>query len=304
MGLNKFNQWGSGSSGNTVVYSPKITPVTNLLYGGTTILSSLPVVRSGVNNKVFEATADTAISLLSYTSLGVQSTVATLTFTTYLASSNAVAYHLNSTDTCLYILLKAGSSFQLIKINDTTGSVTSIGSSFTPTTVANWPSSGNSRGSGFEIDTVSGHLKVVYNGFVHLINKSTGAMVSQDVAVTLGAYLASSVYYVTQDGTTGLSSVGQGFGIDPAYRSTLTLVSSSYGVLPFKILPHSHSGLTLPIQSLSSINSIFSLIDNDKVCLSYVFSSGGSSSSPPIIYSRAEFDKFLKSCVAYSSGTI
>lgn len=304
MGLNKFNQWGNGSTGSTILYTPKITPVTNLLYGGTTKISSIPVIRSGVNNKVFEATADTAITLLSFSSLGVESTVATITFTTYLASSKVICYHLNSTDTCLYVLLSTGSSFQVIKINDTTGAVTPIGSSFTPTTLANWPSNGNSRGSGFEVDTVSGHLKVVYNGFTHLINKTTGAIVSQDTAVTLGSYLATSVYYVTQDGSVGLSSVGQGFGIDTAYRSTLTLVSSSYGILPFRILPHSQSGLTLPVQNLSSINSVFSLIDNDKVCLSYVFSSGGSSSSPPIIYTRSEFDKFLKSSANYSSGVI
>lgn len=304
MGLATFRQGSSNSSGGTVLYVPKISPVTNLLYGGVGKLSALPVVRSGVNNKVFYSLDDISISLLSYSSLGAESTVASITFTTYLTSSNVVAYHLNSANTCLYVLLYESPQYRVIKIDDTTGVVTTIGSAFTPTTAANWPQTSNGRGAGFEVDTVSGHLKVTYNGFTHLINKSTGAIVSQDTAFTLGSFLAKDVFYVTQDGSVGLTNQGQGVSVDPAYRSTFTLISASYGILPYKVVPHAQAGLTLPIQSLSAMNSVFSLIDNDKVCLSHIFQSGGSSTSSQIIYSRTEFDKYLKSCVAFSSGTL
>lgn len=304
MGLVVFRQSSSDSAGGLLLYSPKITPVINLLYGGVSKISAIPVIRSGVNNKVFYSGADTDISLLTYSSAGAESTVASISFTTYLASSNVVAYHLNSADTCLYVLLYESPSYQIIKIDDTTGVVTSIGTPFTPTTAANWPLTGNARGAGFEVDTVSGHLKLMHNGFTHLIHKTTGAIVSQDVAVTLGAFLAKDVFYVTQDGSLGLTNQGQGVGIDAAYRSTLTLVSSTYGILPYKIIPHSQSGAVLPLQSLSAINSAFSLVDNDKVCLSYIFQSGGASSSSQIIYSRTEFDKYLKSCADFSSGTL
>jgi len=304
MGLATFRQSSGSSTGGLLLYSPKITPVTNLLYGGVTKLSAVPVVRAGVNNKIFQSTLDTEINLLSYSSLGVESTIANITFTTYLASSNVVAYHLNSADTCLYVLLYESPSYRFIKIDDTTGVVTTIGSAFTPTTAANWPLTGNGRGAGFEVDTVSGHLKLMFNGFTHLVNKTTGAIVSQDTTVTIGAFLAKDVFYVTQDGSVGVTNQGQGVGIDATYRSTLTLISSTYGILPYKVIPHSQAGLVPPVQNLSAINSVFSLIDNDKVCLSYIFQSGGGSTSSQIIYTRTEFDKYLKSCAAFSSGTL
>lgn len=304
MGLSTFRQGGSSSNGGILLYSPKIAPVTNLLYGGVTKGSALPVIRAGVNNKIFHSTDDISISLLSYSSLGVESTIASITFTTYLTSSNVVAYHLNSSDTCLYVLLYAAPQYRFIKIDDTTGVVTTVGSAFTPTTAANWPLTGNGRGAGLEVDTVSGHLRVRYNGFTHLINKSTGAIVSQDTSFPLGAFIAKDVFYTTQDGSIGLTNIGQGFGIDAAYRSTLSLVSSTYGSLPFKIIPHAQAGLVMPVQNLSAVNHVFSLIDNDKVCLSYIFQSGGSSTSSQVIYTRTEFDKYLKSCAAFSSGTL
>lgn len=304
MGLATFRQGSTTSTGGILLYSPKIAPVTNLLYGGVSKTAAVPVVRVGVNNKVFFSTAGTSISLLTYSTLGVESTVASITFTTYLTGSNVAAYHLNSADTCLYVLLHSGSEYRFIKIDDTTGVVTTIGSSFIPTSAPNWPTTGNNRGAGFEVDPSSGHLKVMYNGFTHLVHKTTGAIVSQDTVVTLGAFLAKDVFYVTQDGSVGLTNQGQGVGIDPAYRSTYTLVSSTYGSLPYRIIPHAQAGLTLPVQSLSALNSLFSLVDNDKVCLSYIFQSGGSSTSSQILYLRTEFDKYLKSCVAFASGTL
>ena len=304
MGLVRFNANNSNSTGGILLYSPKITPVPNLLYGGVSNAAAVPVVRSGVNNKVFFSNAGTGVSLLTYSVAGVASTVASITFTTYLTSSSVTAYHLNSADTCLYVLLYAAPSYRFIKIDDTTGVVTTIGSSFTPTTADNWPLTGNARGAGFEVDTVSGHLKVLHNGFTHLVNKTTGAIVSQDAAVTLGTFLAKDVFYVTQDGTVGLTNQGQGVGVDTAYRTTYTLVSSTYGLLPYRIIPHAQAGLVVPVQSLSALNSVFSLIDNDKVCLSYIFQSGGSSVSSQIIYLRTEFDKYLKSCEAFTSGTL
>jgi hypothetical protein len=255
------------------------------------------VIRSGVNNKAFQANVSAAqITLLSYTSLGVQSTVATITFTTYLASSTAVAVHLNSTDTCLYVLLYVSGSYQVIKINDTTGVVTAIGSSFTPTTAANWPT-GFGTGTTLEIDSGTGHLKVTNNGFTHLINKTTGAIVSQNTVVSLGSFLAASIFYVTQDGSVGISS-------SPSITiqgGLPTVIHNSYGQLSEKIVP---SGFDTLVNSSGRIQNSLSLIDSDKVCFSTLFTSSATLIAPAVIYPRTEFDKYIKSVADYAAGVI
>jgi hypothetical protein len=306
MGLNKFNQWGSGSSGNTLLYRPKISPVTNLLYGGGDKIRSIPVIRAGVNNKVFLANVSTVeIKLLSYTSLGVESTVATITFTTYLAGSQAVATHLNSADTCLYILLLASSSYQLIKINDTSGAVTAIGSSFTPTTAANWPTGMSTGFAGMQVDVVSGHIQVRYNGYTHLINKTTGAIVSQDTAIILGSYLARGVFYVTQDGTIGLSNSQPQYGIGAESRAIPCVISSSYGLSGIRGIPASQDGLILAASETQyPISQTLHLVDSDKLCHSILYTSTGTNTFTPTMYLRSEFDKYLKSCVDLTSGVL
>lgn len=306
MGLNKFNQWGSGSVGNTPLYRLKPTPVTNLLYGGGNAIRSLPVIRSGVNNKVFKADISTQqIQLLSYTSLGVESTVATITFTTYLAGSVVVATHLNSTDSCLYILLFASSNYQLIKINDTTGAVTAIGSPFTPTTALNWPTGMSTGFAGMQIDTVSGHVQVRYNGYTHLINKTTGAIVSQNAAITIGSYLAIGVWYLTQDGTIGLSNSQPAYGMGAGSATIPCLISSSYGLSGIKAIPATQDGFIVqPTETHYPMHQLLHLVDNDKICQSHLYSSSGTNTFTPNIYLRSEFDKYLKSCVDLTSGVI
>lgn len=303
MGLATFRQGSSSSTGNSPIYTPKLLPVSNLLYGGNNNLTSIPVIRSGVTDKIFtSAIDDTQIQLNTFSTLGVMGTVATITFTTYLASSHAVAVHLNSADTCLYILLYASSNYQLIKINDTTGVVTAIGSSFTPTTAANWPTGITGTGKGMmEVDTVSGHIKVTCNGFIHLVNKTTGAIVSQNTVISLGSYLAKVVMYVTQDSSIGISSAL--INSPSAYnKSAAGGTHSTYGQYSNKLLPYSYGGIPTVSDSGVASETFMHLIDTDKVLIGQLFTSSGSAFIPPHILTRTEFDKYVKSVANFALG--
>lgn len=303
MGLATFRQGSSSSTGNSPIYTPKLLPVSNLLYGGNNNLTSIPVIRSGVTDKIFtSAVDDTQIQLNTFSALGVMSTVATITFTTYLASSHAMAVHLNSADTCLYVLLYASSNYQLIKVNDTTGVVTAIGSSFTPTTAANWPTGITGTGKGLlEVDSVSGHLKITCNGFTHLVNKTTGAIVSQNTVISLGSYLAKAVIYVTQDSSIGVSSALLNYGV-ASNRSVAGGTHSTYGQYPNKLLPLSYGGVPTLADSGIATETFMHLIDTDKVLLGQLFTSSGSAFVPPHILTRTEFDKYVKSVANFALG--
>ena len=300
MGLIYFNSASNNNSnGGAILYRMKPLVLTSQLYGtGTTNTSSIPVWRSGAGDKSFEASVSTGITLYTTASTGVRTTTAAITYTTYLTSSNGVAFHLNSTDTCLYVLLLAGSSLQLIKINDTTGVVTSIGSSFTPTTVANW------AGGTLSVDSGSGHLKYVSNGFYHLINKTTGAIVSQNTALSIGSYLARNVFYLTQDNTTGISpDIGTNTLLTGSYYFP-NLVSSSYGHISSFALPLATAGALAASNGQTLLpQSVVHMADTDKVCITNSFTNNVSSLGTKY-YLLSEFDKYLKSIADVGAGVI
>jgi len=300
MGLATFRQGSSSSTGGAILYRMKPLILSSQLYGsGTTNTSAIPVYRSGAGDKSFYATAATGITLYTTASTGVRSSTAVITYTTYLASSSGVAFHINSTDTCLYVLLFAGSSLQLIKISDTTGVVTAIGSSFTPTTIANW-----SGGGTLSVDSVSGHLKYVSNGFYHLINKTTGAIVSQNTAVSLGSYLARNVFYVTQDGSVGVSpDIGTTTLLTGEYYFP-NLVSSSYGHITAFGLPLASAG-SLPVSNGQTPlqQNVVTLVDSDKVLISLSLVDSGNA-TPAKYYLLSDFDKYIKSIADVGAGVI
>ena len=308
MGVEYYNQSVSGSSlGGGILYRPKPLTLTARLYGdGSNNVSSFPVWRSGASDKSFEGTTSTSITLYTTSSTGVRSVVASLSYGTYLSSGVAVAFHLNSADTCLYVLIGYGGSYRFIKINDTTGVVTTIGTAFTPATVANWGFGAGSKGS-LTIDSVSGHLKFVCNGFYHLINKTTGAIVSQDTAISIGSFLASSVFYVTQDGNIGVTDdLGNASGGAVGFSYFSKLVHSSYGQLGSMILPAATTGLldyqatTIPLY----FNPVYLiLVDNDKVCLSYALTNANGAVGAKY-YLLSEFDKLVKSIADVGAGVI
>lgn len=302
MGLSRFNQSSSSSNG-ALLYRMKPVPITTQLYGQGVSGSNfnIPVVRSGAGDKSFAATDSAGVNLYTTNSAGVSTATATITYTTYLASSVLVSAHLNSPDQCLYVLVYASPSWRFIKINDSTGVVTTIGSSFTPATPTNWPLAGSTGLATMEVDSVSGHLKVVFNGVYHLINKSTGAIVSQDTAITLGSFLARRVFYATQDSTVGISN-DVVTALTGAYSLPST-VHSTYGHItsyPLAIALVGNLGFgdstAAPLNSTQII-----LCDTDKVFLASLV---GGSQRGVKLFLRTDFDKFIKSIAELGAGVI
>jgi len=303
MGLNKFNQWGSGSSGSFLLHRMKPTPLTTQLYGqGNGTSPYIPVVRSGASDKSFKTNSDTTIELFTTSSLGAETSVANITYTTYLSGGQSVAMHMNSADTCMYILLRVSNSLGFIKVNDTTGVVTTIGASFTPTTPLNWPTIGAGM-TLMEVDSGSGHLKITCNGVVHLVNKTTGAIVSQDTPVVIGSFLAKGVYYVTQDGTTGLaltsgvSSLVSEYAVPPTVHSTYGHVAGY--ALPQSLTGYIRAGEAATVSLLALRNYL--LVDNDKVLNASTYTASPAGWK---LYPRTEFDKLITSVAELGAGVI
>lgn len=300
MGLVKFNA-DSPANGETLIYRPKALPVTNQVNGFAS--GSIPVLRSGVTDKAFDTMGQNAAGILLKTtsSSGAVTTTATISFNTHLTSSKGVAYHLNTADQCLYVLLYTSPNYQLIKIADTTGVVTAIGSSFTPVTAANWPTYGTSTLCTIFLDSVSGHIKVVSNGKYHLINKSTGAIVSQDTALTVGASSTHHVFYQTLDGVVGVSNLVP--AISGAYNETLiipNLVHVTYGWSSGFIYSASLGGRFFHRRSPLS-PSIIIMVDEDKILLQDLVNSD-SASEGVFVTLRTEFDKYIVSLAEYANG--
>ena len=307
MGTSYFNPQSSGSAtGGALLYRMKPLPVTSQLYGtGTTNTSSVPVWRSGAGDKSFDSSASTGITLYTTASSGNRTTTATISYNTYLTGSNAMAYHLNSTDSCLYALLTTATQLQLVKISDTTGTVTSIGSAITPTTMANW---NNGTGSGalaiMTTDIATGYLKITFNGFYHMLNKSTGAVVSQNNVISLGSYLARDVFYLTQDGSTGVSVDYGTTSFSDGRIAFPNTVSSSYGHLSSYGLAGALTGNASWSTSAQCLNAgSFFTVDTDKICVSNSLTTTTSSVGARY-YLISDFDKFVKSVADLAAGVI
>lgn len=293
MGINYFNPQSSGSNTLGAVYVPKtITALNQLAPLG------WPVWRSGASDKYFRSTStwvnDTGIELHSYTAT-TDTLIASIGYQTATSSPSStagVAYHMNSTDQCLYVLVQynAGTShWRLIKISDTTGAVTTIGSDFTPTSPQNWPVFGSFQQGCMALDTASGHIKITYNGVYHLLNKSTGAIVTQDAPIpAIGAYYTSGVNYITADGSIG----AKGGFVPDGTNTTITtpsLISSSFGVLKPTVFTHT-------LCRLPWTSSTFHTIDSDKlVAYSTTDGATGTGQKLATILYRSEWDKVLKS---------
>jgi len=305
MGINYFNPQSSGSGGGVLLYRMKPITIPTQLYGQglTSNTKCVPVIRSGAGDKSFSTLNDTTIDLNTTSSVGVATTTASITYTTYLTSSSAVAFHLNSTDTCLYVLLNAGSSYRLIKISDTTGVVTTIGASFTPATIANWPTVGAGMGT-MEVDTGSGNIKVVCNGYSHTLNKTTGAIVTQDVVLVLGSFFPRKVSYTTQDNTCGITATLVS-SLSSGEYAFCDLVHSSYGHISGFSLPASLTGLVRAGESAGVAPLLQArqliLVDSDKV---FNATLREASSAGVKLYLRSDLDKFIKSLADLGAGVI
>lgn len=293
MGIEYFNP-SSSSSSSVGTLTPRLKPIpfSYCTYG----TSYTPVPRAGAFDKLWITNTAAQLQLYTTSSVGVPTVVGSVNYTTYLASAQAACFHMNTTDTCIYVLVNAGTTYQLLKMNDTTGVVTAIGSNFTPTTPTNWPKNAAGYYGTMEIDSGTGYLRIVANGNVHQLNKTTGAIVTQDVAIsTLGSYLLNGVGYVTQDGSVGLKYLSLGLG-SVNDRSLQACVHSSYGWLlqtpfPDSLVPPVIGGSDYTSSVLSLREMI--LVDNDKVMITPMIQAG----DPPAtarLYYRTDIDKLIK----------
>lgn len=252
--------------------------------------------RSGAGNYGWDNNGG-QITLSSVNSSGVVSTVATTTLTTLLTSAQqSPAFHYSSADQCWYFLLSDGSSLlRLVKMNDTTGVFTGVGTSFTPTTFANWGGNGSTpQIAQIYIDSVTGHLKVIYNGYYHLLNKSTGAIVSQNTQITLGSFNSSSCNYFTADGVIGLTPFFDVFSTTSLARLP-RLVHSTSGHLTSTVVPLSFVGDNVG-------RSVQGTIDGDKLIIG-AYPNPSSSVNPTIIILRSDYDKLIQSIYDYYTSS-
>ena len=286
---------GAGSPYTKLVTTPN--PFVTNKFGGngsflTTDTSLTYAYRSAVGNRGLRVNSTTSVSLLEVQSDGSLNTVSNFDPTSYLPNAALVQPQnicYSTVDQCWYILLSYvnPTHCRLIKVNDTTGAVTTLGSAFNPANPSTaWPiSASGSYITSFFLDNVSGHLKVICNGFYHLINKSTGAIVSQDTPLTLasGSYSLLGCGYITQNNKVAMGYVNT----TPTAGDNSVRFSRLYGssgLIGVITIPHSH--LSFSTDKVSKVN----YIDHDKF---YV----GDGSQ---VVTVAEYDKFIEAFYDYN----
>lgn len=305
MGLATFRQ-GGGTTGSSPY--PKLNTYvnpypTNLWGGNPSFVVNCDYLfyayRSGAANRGLRIISATSVSLMSVGSTGTLTTVANFDPTTYLPNAQALAPEnicYSTTDQCWYIILSYDNPthIRLIKVDDTTGAVTTLGAAFNPTSPnVSWPSATQaSRVSSFYLDNVTGHLKLVCNGFYHLIHKATGAIVSQDTPLTLasGSYNLRGCGYVTQDSTVGHGAVGVDVAGTVEPKATYARFFGTSGLLG--TLHIVESQLNFPVQFLQKLN----YIDHDKL---YVGTVANAVASMKVV-NISEYDKFIKAVYDYN----
>lgn len=304
MGLNTFN-WSSSNNGNYIFYKP--TPIVVATQTSRFPSSAaVPVVRAGAAGFAFTGVSSSgqSINLINYAG----TVIALHDYTTYVTGARAMCFFLSSADSCIYILIgNSSNSMRLLKIADTTGTITAIGSAFTPITPANWGGWPSISGT-LVLNTTSGHLDLTVAGYVHTINKTTGAVVSQNTPISFGSFSGASaassiraVGYVTSDGVLGVHDSSQGSSSTDA-RIAPTFTHATYGVIPSRGY---HSSLdSIPL--CGEYNSAGTLtpsaiirVDSDKV---YVAGLSSGNQFAPCLYSITDIDKYYISQAKWAAG--
>jgi len=301
MGLATFRQ-GSGTTGSSPY--PKLNTYTNPyptnLWGGDVSFVTHTnylyyAYRSGAANRGLRIVSQTDVSLMSVTSTGTTTVVASFDPTSYLPNAKSLQpEHIcySTVDQCWYIVLSYVNPtyIRFIKVDDTTGAVTTLGAAFDPINpTISWPSVSNGQAVlSFYLDNVTGHLKLICNGFYHLINKTTGAIVSQDTPLTLvsGSYNLLGCGYLTQDGTVGHGAVSVSVGVGVTYNRMF----GTSGLIGNITIPETH--LNFPARFTSKLN----YIDHDKLFVGIMNATTGGAK----VVSIAEYDKFIKAVYDYN----
>lgn len=295
----------SGSSGISPFYQLRNFPLVNKTnYEQISFTASenngIPVLRAAAANNRFLFVDTTNLRLVTDNASGTSSTVSTVTVTTLFASSTIVTMHLNTTDQCMYVLLRNGANqLQLIKVTDAGGTSSALGSPFTPATPARWPSNYATDTATMYVDG-AGHVRVYYRGYYHQINKTTGAIVSQDNAVTIGSYSLINTNYVSNDGTVACSRF-EGANVAGQPDIILTnLISATSGVAKDLVLPQEYFFAARHTKSNSGAANIL-MVDSDKIFLGSIAITA--QYTPMGYYYRSDFDQALRSVADWYAGS-
>lgn len=296
-GTSYFNT-GSNSGEGLSPYPKLVTApnpfITNKFGGNESFITSVKSLhyafRAGAGNVGLDLVSSTSVIVRQVQSDGSYVNIGNFDPTFYLPNAqlqpSQICY--STVDQCWYILLVYvnPTHCRLIKVTDT-GIVTAIGSAFNPANPSiSWPTVAQGHTfTSFYLDNVSGHLKLICNGFYHLINKATGAIVSQDTPLTLatGSYSLLGCGYITQSNRVAMGYVNT-FPATGDNSVRFTRLYGSSGLIGALTIPHSH--LSFSTDKISKVN----YIDHDKF---YV----GDGSQ---IVTVAEYDKFLEAFYNYN----
>lgn len=304
-GTSYFNAGGRTSSSNSPFYQIKPLPLltkTNTEYFATNSAyqkQGLDVWRAGAANKNFVLPTLNSLVLRTINSNGTTTTVTTTNSASYTGGSGEYsAFHLNTADQCLYCLIEQNPTYALIKVGDSSGIATAIGSSFTPATPANWPNQYQTDRATMFVNG-AGHIEITYRGFKHQINKSTGAIVTQDVPITIGGFSCIGCDYVTADGLTACSSfTAQGLSLDTNTIAIPRVVNVASGIIEMTGLSVSDIFNSRKQTSTTDIINM-TRVDADKI---YVGSMVATTTNAfGYIYS-SDYDQFLQSVVDWYVG--
>lgn len=301
MSLVNFGVTGSQQG---VIQRLKPYPTPNIQ--GAVPVGGIPVVRAG-NKNFFQIAPATTIADANYRTVlnlynsNPSALITATNFTSVIAGAKIYALHLNSTDQCMYVVYKGNDGLiRLSKINDATGVVTHIGSGFTPATPANWGYPAN-------LEIISGDLRFTYNGKSHTLDKTTGAVVTQDNVFTLAGYADISANYLSLDNSTYSSGGFYIFPVNSAMADSMLqaprIANPVTGIITEKyireelILGTNLYGRGTVGGTLHLIHA--TLVDSDKICF-YVDVSGVG--LPINVTLRSSYDSFISSIVTYWSG--
>ncbi len=304
-GTSYFNSGNRVSSSNSPFYQIKPLPLTtktNTEYfssNSTVQKQGLDVWRTGAANKNFLLSTSSSLVLRTINSNGTTTTVTTTNSASYTGGSGEYSvFHLNTADQCLYCLIRQSTTYALIKIGDASGIATAIGGSFTPATPANWPQQYSADRPTMFVNG-SGNIEITYRGFKHQLNKSTGAIISQDVAISVGSYSAIGCDYLTADGLTAASSFNtQSLNLEANSVSIPRIVNTSSGIIEMVALSISDIFNSRKITTLNDILNIVR-VDSDKM---YLGSIVPAAPNPFGYIYTSDYDQFLQSVVDWYIG--
>ena len=306
-GTSYFGGSGRTSSGESPFYQIKRLPNPNKTtaesFAVNTVVGNqgLDVWRAASANNNFLLTSTSLIRLRTITSSGSTTTISDTNATTFLASGSYAAFHLNSADQCLYCLIENNpTNFALIKIHDTSGVATAIGSAFTPATPSNWPQDVSANTCTMVVNAL-GNIEITFKGVKHQLNKTTGAIISQDVPVVLGSYSGGGVEYTSLDGTIASRHIRP---FSSAYAGGIVhfpmIMNSSSGFIPSTAIKTSSVFNSREYDDGGSTYGVVT-VDSDKLFIGNL--TAATSANPPFGYVyRLDYDQCLQSIIDWYLG--